>query len=108
MFLKLSSRYCWIVSASVGVGVYLTYLPLTLSLPPSSNVLTDQRGTQLFGLRNYRVPGKTKLPRRVVDRNETLPLLHSEWLILRNAESDHLALSVESVQVDVGDATKRT
>jgi hypothetical protein len=40
---------------------------------------------------------------RIVDCDETLPLLNGKRLIRRDIQANHLALSVEGIEVDVGD-----
>lgn len=34
------------------------------------------------------------------------PLLHCERLVLRHSQADHLALSVESIEIDMGNDSK--
>ena len=66
-------------------------------------MLADQLRTLLFRLRNRDVSIQSKGSSRIVDRYETLPLLHGEGFGGVEAEADGFALRVEGVKVDVGD-----
>lgn len=45
------------------------------------------------------VPTQSELPRGVVDSDEALPLLDGEGLVFWYAQSDHLTLCIESIEV---------
>ena len=82
--------------------------PIIFTFAPSCHMLADQVITQLFCLSDVCESSNTAIASRVVHSNKTLPLLNSEWLVVRNVEPPHLALGVKGVKVDVGDDSQRT
>ena len=77
--------------------------PLLIPLFPSRDVLHDQIWALFQGFGARYVPIESKGTSRVVDGDETLPLLNSEWFVWRDTQADHLTLGVEGIEIDVGD-----
>lgn len=59
-----------------------------------------------FGDRD--MPVQVECSGRIVDCNQSLPLLHGEWCAVRNSQSDLFTLRVERVVIDECYTSERT
>lgn len=82
--------------------------PFIVAFPPGCDMLHDQVGALLLCFGDCDMAIQAKLAGWVVDGNQALPLLNSEWLIQGYGQANHLTLGIKGIEIDVCDDSKRT